>query len=86
MICKKNYLPLHGNCKIYNMYQLEQNINLHVSVDCVYREGITGVTPLDVLCGKEFGLTLKLLAGAKEEDGKIQLFAAAHEVIKVGIV
>lgn len=35
MICKKNYLPLHGNCKIYNMYQLEQNINLHVSVDCV---------------------------------------------------
>ena len=44
----------------------------HVPVECVYREGITGVTPLDVQCGKEFGLTLKLLAVAKEEDGRIQ--------------
>ena len=44
----------------------------HVPVENVYREGITGVTPLDVQCGKEFGLTLKLLAVAKEEDGKIQ--------------
>lgn len=44
----------------------------HVPVDRVYREGITGVTPLDVQCGKEFGLTLKLLAVAKEEDGRIQ--------------
>ena len=44
----------------------------HVPVECVYREGITGVTPLDVQCGKEFGLTLKLLGVAKEEDGRIQ--------------
>lgn len=44
----------------------------HVPVESVYREGITGVTPLDVQCGKEFGLTLKLLAVAKEEDGRIQ--------------
>ena len=44
----------------------------HVPVECVYREGITDVTPLDVQCGKEFGLTLKLLAVAKEEDGRIQ--------------
>lgn len=44
----------------------------HVSVENIYREGITGVTPLDVQCGKEFGLTLKLLAVAKEEEGKIQ--------------
>ena len=44
----------------------------HVPVECVYREGITEVTPLDVQCGKEFGLTLKLLAVAKEEDGRIQ--------------
>lgn len=44
----------------------------HVSVDCVYREGITGVTPLDVQCGKEFGLTLKLLGVAKLEEGKVQ--------------
>ena len=39
----------------------------HVPVENVYREGITGITPLDVQCGKEFGLTLKLLAVAKEE-------------------
>lgn len=44
----------------------------HVPVDGVYREGITGVTPLDVQCGKEFGLTLKLLGVAKVEDGRIQ--------------
>ncbi|MBQ7887339.1 MAG: homoserine dehydrogenase [Clostridia bacterium] len=44
----------------------------HVPVENIYREGITGVTPLDVQCGKEFGLTLKLLAVAKEEDGRIQ--------------
>ena len=44
----------------------------HVPVENIYREGITGVTALDVACGKEFGLTLKLLAVAKEEEGKIQ--------------
>lgn len=44
----------------------------HVPVESVYREGITGVTALDVACGKEFGLTLKLLGVAKEEDGRIQ--------------
>ena len=44
----------------------------HVPVDCVYREGITGITPLDVQCGKEFGLTLKLLGVAKEENGRVQ--------------
>lgn len=44
----------------------------HVPVENVYREGITSVTPLDVQCGKEFGLTLKLLAVAKEDDGRIQ--------------
>ena len=44
----------------------------HVPVECVYREGISGITPLDVQCGKAFGLTLKLLAIAKEVDGCIQ--------------
>ena len=44
----------------------------HVPVASVYREGITNVTPLDVQCGREFGLTLKLLAVAKEEDGVVQ--------------
>ena len=45
----------------------------HIPVDAIYREGITRVTPLDVQCGKEFGLTLKLLAVAKEEEGKVQV-------------
>lgn len=44
----------------------------HVPVEQVYREGITGVTELDVQYGREFGLTLKLLAVAKEENGQIQ--------------
>lgn len=44
----------------------------HVPVQCVYREGITRVTPLDVQLGREMGLTLKLLAVAKEEDGRVQ--------------
>ena len=44
----------------------------HVPVSCVYREGITQVKPLDVQCGRELGLALKLLAVAKEEDGKIE--------------
>lgn len=45
----------------------------HVSVEDIYREGITAVTPLDVQCGKELGLTLKLLAVAKEDAGKVQV-------------
>ena len=44
----------------------------HVPVERVYREGISGVTPEDVQFGREFGLTLKLLAVAKEENGRIQ--------------
>ena len=50
----------------------------HVPVENVYREGITGITPLDVQCGKEFGLTLKLLAVAKEENGEIQAHACGE--------
>ena len=44
----------------------------HVPVGSVYREGISGITPLDVQWGKAFGLTLKLLAIAKEVDGCVQ--------------
>ncbi|MBQ9856211.1 MAG: homoserine dehydrogenase [Clostridia bacterium] len=44
----------------------------HVPVECVYREGITDITPLDVQCGREFGLMLKLLGVAKEENGRVQ--------------
>jgi len=45
----------------------------YVSVKDIYREGITRITPMDVQCGRELGLALKLLAVAKERDGKIQL-------------
>lgn len=45
----------------------------HVPVEAIYREGITDVTALDVQCGREFGLTLKLLAVGKEENGEIQV-------------
>lgn len=42
----------------------------HVPVEKVFREGITRVTPLDIACGQEMGLTLKLLAVAKRSgDG-----------------
>lgn len=44
----------------------------HVPVEAIYREGMTGVTPLDVQCGREFGLTLKLLAVAKMEGGAVE--------------
>lgn len=36
-----------------------------ISVEQVYREGITGVTAMDIACGKEAGYVLKLLAIAK---------------------
>lgn len=37
----------------------------HVPVESVYREGITKISPIDIACGQEMGLTLKLLAVAK---------------------
>lgn len=36
-----------------------------IPVEKVYREGITGVTAMDIACGKEAGYVLKLLAIAK---------------------
>ncbi len=44
----------------------------HVPVESVYREGITKITPQDVQYGREFGLTLKLLAVAREVDGRVE--------------
>ena len=44
-----------------------------VTYDCVYREGITGVTATDIACGKEMGYVLKLLAIAKREGSCVQV-------------
>ena len=42
----------------------------HLPAESIYHEGITAIQPLDLQMGKEFGLTLKLLAIAKAgEDG-----------------
>lgn len=43
-----------------------------VSVDRVYREGISSVSVADINYGKELGLTLKLLAISKNINGKIE--------------
>ena len=62
----------------------------HVPVEAVFREGISGVTPQDVQFGREFGLTLKLLAIAKEGNGTIQarvhpaFVPNAHPLASVG--
>ena len=44
-----------------------------VKIDDVYREGITKITSKDIRYAKDFGLVIKLLAIAKEIDGKLQL-------------
>ena len=44
----------------------------HVLPEQLYREGISGITPLDIQFGREFGLVLKLLAIAKEKDGIVE--------------
>jgi len=46
--------------------------NSRVQLDDVYVEGITAITSRDIKYGQELGFVLKLLAIAKEEDGKIQ--------------
>ena len=43
-----------------------------VPMKYVYNEGITKITKQDIAVGKEFGLTLKLLAIGKKENGKIE--------------
>ena len=44
-----------------------------VKIDDVYREGITKITSKDIRYAKDFVLVIKLLAIAKETDGKLQL-------------
>ncbi len=46
--------------------------NSRVTLDDVYVEGITAVCPQDILYANELGYVVKLLAIAKEVDGKIQ--------------
>jgi homoserine dehydrogenase len=46
--------------------------NKKVSLAKIYREGISKITKEDINHGKEFGFTLKLLAIAKQSDGKIE--------------
>lgn len=44
----------------------------HVPLDCIYVEGITKVTYLDVAYAKEMGYQIKLLAVIREHDGEIE--------------
>ncbi len=46
--------------------------NSRVTLDDVYVEGITGITPRDIQYARELGFVVKLLAIAKEVGGKIQ--------------
>ena len=43
-----------------------------VPYTAIYREGISGITKEDIKFGKEFGLTVKLLAISKNVGGKIE--------------
>lgn len=44
-----------------------------VHLDKILREGITNITLEDILYGKELGYALKLLAIAKDKDGKVEV-------------
>ncbi len=47
--------------------------NTKISVDCVHREGITGITKDDIFYGKELGYTLKLLGIGKNTPAGIEV-------------
>ena len=44
-----------------------------VPPEAVYREGITRITPIDLRCGREMGLALKLLAVGRETDAGLEM-------------
>lgn len=44
-----------------------------VSVDSIYREGITNINSIDIDYAKEFGYVIKLLAIIKEQNGQFEL-------------
>ena len=44
-----------------------------VKVNDVYREGITKIKPIDMKYASDFGMSIKLLAIAKDDNGKLEL-------------
>jgi len=44
-----------------------------IQFDQVYVEGITGIDPIDIEFGEEFGYRLKLLAIARNRDGQVEM-------------
>lgn len=44
----------------------------HIPPESIYREGISGITPIDIACGREMGLTLKLLAVGREGENGVE--------------
>lgn len=47
--------------------------NKRLPMDLIYREGITKISPIDIAVGKEMGFIVKLLAIAKQKDGKYEV-------------
>lgn len=45
----------------------------HIPVDVIYREGISRVSAIDIACGGEMGLCLKLLAVAKRDGNNVEV-------------
>ena len=45
----------------------------NVSVDSIYREGITNIEPIDIQYAGEFGYTIKLLAIVKDENNSLEV-------------
>lgn len=66
--------------------------NSRVTFKDVYVEGITRITQQDIICAKELGYAVKLLAIAKESDGSIEarvhpaLLPTAHPLASVNDV
>jgi len=44
-----------------------------VALEDVYTEGISAITPLDIQFAREFGYRIKLLAIAKEREGRVEM-------------
>src|SRR3989454_8378743 len=44
----------------------------HISLDNIYTQGITSISPLDIDFGKELNYTVKLLAIAKMHNGQVE--------------
>ena len=63
---------VEGHDAVYKLTILSRlAFGSYVHFEDVYREGITKITPIDIEYAKELGYVIKLLAIAKEENGKI---------------